>query len=578
MIRFKTFSDNCLYASSRNVLVGGNNSGKTSILHALRLFFYAVSNEFSGPVDRLHFHKRYIAVDDILPVSDSKELWTDCKRGHSIALSVSFESGLTIEALFSHRFGQVHVSAVVKANPNRLNGEQINDAVSHNLAFIPGLVGILPHEPYVTPGRRTALSVEARYSEMYRSSLFHLQKDKPRAIKDINKVLKEYLEAEISDIDFDSQNDVYAKGKFTKDGVLLDLANAGSGMLQIIQLLVNIYLHAPTLLLIDEPDAHLHPELQEKIGPILRTVAEKMNAQVFVATHSPDVIDSFDPKEVFFIDATKTDIRPVKEDSEFVEGLIGAGIISNSSLTRIAVRPRCLVLEDKDLRMFRVIDSVLSSHLFEHATDYHGAEGVSKFEAIQQVYTTVQSVVGRKIDLRFIQDRDGLAPRYVGYVEARYKDKGMTVFVLERHEIENYLLDAKILRAALKNKGLEISLAKCRSILTDAAKGLKAYTRGQIRRRCTDTNRLCGRPESYTDAAVEADVNSWFDGLSLDERTILQVFPGKELLREIRRIIEESYAIDLRVKDLLDALTRDRLADDIKRVFGWASNKQVTSG
>ncbi len=42
--RFRKFRDNTLTATNQNVLVGANNSGKTSILHALRLFFFAVAD------------------------------------------------------------------------------------------------------------------------------------------------------------------------------------------------------------------------------------------------------------------------------------------------------------------------------------------------------------------------------------------------------------------------------------------------------------------------------------------------------------------------------------------------------
>jgi predicted ATP-dependent endonuclease of OLD family len=295
--RFRKFNDNILHADQRNVLVGANNSGKTSILHALRLFFVTLSGEFSGQANKVSFHKRYISVDEILPVADPEELWTDRKKGNTkstgIIIEIEFATGLKVEAAFTYRFGQIHVDASIPANPKGLNGQQVNDAINHKIAFIPGLVGILPQEPYVTPARRLAMSIEARYSEMYRSSLFHLDETDKKALKSINSALKEHLKVEITSISFNPEKDVYVDIEYTQDGITLDLASAGSGMLQIIQILVYIYLHQPTLLLIDEPDAHLHPELQEKLGPILKKVTDDMQAQLFVATHSPDVIDAF---------------------------------------------------------------------------------------------------------------------------------------------------------------------------------------------------------------------------------------------------------------------------------------------
>lgn len=569
--RFRKFKDNTFAAADRNVLVGANNSGKTSILAALRLFFFCLTEEFSGPATKIVFHKRYINVGEILPIADAVELWTDRQKGNNkatgIIIEIEFESGLKIDAVFTYRFGQVHVDADVAANPGRLSGEGVNAAIRHRVAFIPGLVGILPQEAYVTPARRSAMSIEARYSEMYRSSLLHLNETDKKALKAINKVLSKHLGIEISSIRFDPEKDVYVDIRYSQNGIDLDLANSGSGMLQVIQLLVYIHLHKPSLLLIDEPDAHLHPELQERLGNILKTISQEMNAQLFVATHSPDVIDAFASDEVFFINHEKKQLAAFRKDNQFVSGLIEAGIITNSAISRIAVRPRCLVVEDSNTSTLQRIDEVLNTKLLTSASDFKRAEGVSKFQTIHEVYRTVQDVVGKKITMYFIQDRDGLPDRFIDYILAKYKADGLDVHILERHEIENYLLDGKILRAALKDKGTDVSLKRCRELLVEAATSIKSLVRGDIRRKAIQVNRFCGKPDNLSDATVEAEVDTWFDGLTLNEATVLKVFPGKELLRVVRNLVTSEFAVDIRESDLRGAVTRSRLATDLISVL-----------
>jgi energy-coupling factor transporter ATP-binding protein EcfA2 len=571
MKRFRKFKDNILSPSQRNVLVGANNSGKTSILHALRLFFLSLSGEFSGPPNKIIFHKRFITVDQILPVADASELWTDRQKGGAkttgIILEVEFVSGLKVEAVFTYRFGQVHVDATVTANPNKRSGAQINDVLSHKIAFIPGLVGILPQEAYVTPARRSAMSIEARYSEMYRSSLLHLNAADKKALKTINAILKAHLGVEVTEIKFNPEKDVYVDVKYSQNGIAFDLANAGSGMLQIIQLLVYIYLHKPSLLLIDEPDAHLHPELQEKLGAVLKKVSEDMHAQLFVASHSPDVIDAFSPKEVFFINAEKKKLVSFKKGTDYVTGLVESGIITNSSLSRIAVRPKCLVVEDTQIAIFKAVDSVLGTKLFDFAGDYKQAKGVSKFQTIQEVYLTVQEVVGKKIAMFFVQDRDGLPEKYINYILSKYHQEGLAVNILERHEIENYLLDGKIIRAALAAKGKTLSLKDCRMLLVAAADSIKAVARGDIRRKAKHVNHFCNKPDNLDDNAVEAEIDQWFDGLPMNEDTVLRVYPGKELLKAVRAKISADHGVDLREGDLRGALTRGRLGSDLTKVL-----------
>ena len=135
-----------------------------------------------------------------------------------VSVEVEFRNKLSVEVSFTHRFGQVHVDASVTKNPGNLSGDQINDTLRHKLAFIPGLVGILPQEPYVTPARRSAMSIEARYSEMYRSSLLHLNKTDGKALKRINKVLSKHLGVEITEIKFDPDKDVFVDVKYSQGG------------------------------------------------------------------------------------------------------------------------------------------------------------------------------------------------------------------------------------------------------------------------------------------------------------------------------------------------------------------------
>ncbi len=575
--RFKKFKNNALVASTYNVLVGANNSGKTSLLHAIRLFFFAVAGKFSGDPRKVKFHKRYVRLDEILPISDPQELWFNCVKGSTkatrVVIEIEFQNGLTIEVLFASRFGQVHVDANITKNPKNLSGAQINKAIEHKIAFIPGLVGILPQEPYVTPARRSAMSIEARYSEMYRSSLFHLNQSDKKALAKINKVLTKHLNVKITDIAFDPDSDIFVGVRYSQDGILLDLSNAGSGMLQVIQLLVYIYLHKPSLLLIDEPDAHLHPELQEKLGGILRTVNDDLTAQLFVATHSPDVIDSFNPSEVYFVSASKRYLRPFKGDNAYVEELLKSGIVTNSSLSRIAVRPYCLVVEDKKIGILKRIDDVCGFGLFETAGSFKKAEGVSKFKNIFQVYLTVQDVVGKKIKLFFLQDSDGLPKHYLEYARNKYASQSLYVHILERHEIENYLLDAKIIKAALKNKGYKMSLAETRKVIVQAAQNIKHNIRGDIRRKAKNVNRFCEKPDGLDDKAVEADVDGWFENLDLKESIILKVFPGKELKKAVYEVLQKNTGIDLRDSDLLGAVTSARVSNSLKAMLKDIVNK-----
>ena len=82
------------------------------------------------------------------------------------------------------------------------------------------------------------------------------------------------------------------------DGPRLDIASAGSGFQQVLMLLTFLHTRPGSILLLDEPDAHLHVILQDAIYGELRSVAAQQNSQLIISTHSEVIINSVEPREL----------------------------------------------------------------------------------------------------------------------------------------------------------------------------------------------------------------------------------------------------------------------------------------
>ncbi|MCL0167014.1 ATP-binding protein, partial [Klebsiella pneumoniae] len=69
---------------------------------------------------------------------------------------------------------------------------------------------------------------------------------------------------------------------------------AGTGLLQTLQIFAYIVYFKPKLLLLDEPDSHLHPDNQYILTDSLSLISEnnKSETQVILSTHSKHIIDS----------------------------------------------------------------------------------------------------------------------------------------------------------------------------------------------------------------------------------------------------------------------------------------------
>ncbi len=57
------------------------------------------------------------------------------------------------------------------------------------------------------------------------------------------------------------------------------------------------YLGQPTVVLVEEPENSLHPARIKDVVAVLRKVSE--TSQVFIATHSPLVVNELEPQEIF---------------------------------------------------------------------------------------------------------------------------------------------------------------------------------------------------------------------------------------------------------------------------------------
>ena len=74
-------------------------------------------------------------------------------------------------------------------------------------------------------------------------------------------------------------------------GTRLDLSSAGHGLHQTLLLLAYLYANPQTVLLLDEPDAHLEVLRQRQIYQLLTELAERQGSQIDAASHSEVVLN-----------------------------------------------------------------------------------------------------------------------------------------------------------------------------------------------------------------------------------------------------------------------------------------------
>ncbi len=127
-------------------------------------------------------------------------------------------------------------------------------------------------------------------------------------------------------------------------------------------LLAFLHTRPASVLLLDEPDAHLHVILQDAIYGELRGVAAARNSQLIVATHSEVVINSVAPEELCItVNQRPRLLSTVADRRRLAESM---GILTNADIMLAEEAPGVLFTEDyTDLFILREWAAVLDHPL-----------------------------------------------------------------------------------------------------------------------------------------------------------------------------------------------------------------------
>lgn len=78
-----------------------------------------------------------------------------------------------------------------------------------------------------------------------------------------------------------------------EDGAIFPIRSMGDGIVRIMELILNLYSARDGLFLVDEFDNGLHFSVQKPLWEIIFFLSKKLNVQIFATTHSWDCIQSF---------------------------------------------------------------------------------------------------------------------------------------------------------------------------------------------------------------------------------------------------------------------------------------------
>ena len=316
---FKRFDDVAVELGSPVVFVGPNNSGKTSALQALALWEAGV-RKWTERRERSSARRRpgvTINRRDLVsvPIPRANLLWKDLRvrnvqqvssKPHTdniyidiivegVSGSNTWTCGLEFYYANEESFYCRPLRLTDVSNPDRMPIPE--EAKKVSVAFLPPMSGLAANEVRLDSGAINVRVGEGRTADVLRNLCYSVYTELPQQWAAITEKITELFGTELDAPDYIIERGEIAM-TYREHGVLLDLSSAGRGLQQTLLLLAYMYAHPGTILVLDEPDAHLEILRQRQVYRLLVEAAAANGNQIIAASHSEVLLNEASNSDV----------------------------------------------------------------------------------------------------------------------------------------------------------------------------------------------------------------------------------------------------------------------------------------
>ena len=460
--RFKKFENTSIDIGDFAVLVGENNSGKTTILQAINLAMNAFSrlklySTESGVVKPRSKGVGTTQLPGILN-DDFRELYYSKKSRNGRANGNSIGAEIHLIDENDNRYG-MQISSLFggyNLTPLSKTSDFGNNPVLHEkeALIISGFVGLSSFEE-----KALSLSIrnrlrDGRASEIIRNLLLDTKENAPSNYEKLVQRLEKDFGFEIERVAFDETADINVHAYYDEDidgrKVPFDFCASGSGMMQVLQILTSIYRYCPSnasVVLLDEPDAHLHSNMQVALFYSLREIQKELDIQIIISTHSTSIISAAAPSEIIPVSSVDH-IGPLTRADE-VDELISERI-NSYELSKIKSNGVVVFFEDTNIDYFLKCDQLLNCRFLVGPKTVAHFCGRTKDDKLPfTIKPVVQELLGRHVSIFAIRDRDGLSNDITDVLIHKADEAEIDYHFLDYYEIESYLLIPDLFLRAL---------------------------------------------------------------------------------------------------------------------------------
>ena len=457
------------------ILVGPNGCGKSSVLQAIhwaaRSASYVLPKNQKGMIS---FEKLdYLPSSEPLKTLHNGEL----KSGsQSDAVSVEFKHWVAP--------GETAHTATIRIRAARNSGgitaymvggaavtpyKQRNQFIT---AYIPGLAGLSESETILAQPTLRRQAASGNAGGVLRNILLNLrsqrvgESDENEGIARLgrlNELIRRVHPNTTIDVMFDELEDYHIRATISTNDQSHPLETAATGILQVVQIFAYLILFEPKIMLIDEPDAHLHPDKQERLIEALEWAVHDTETQIILTTHSPHIVRAASPKaKLVWMKNGKVQT----EDDEAIRRLLGWGGLDKAAL---------FFVEDEDDKPLRALLRQWPELARQVAVcRCFGIENLPKDKFLEGL------LVDGQIKTNAILHRDGdfMNPEESGKWCDSFKTNGVFPWVTKGSDIEGYFCEPEYLVALYG-----VSLTEAENWRVQAAETVKSARKTFLEKR-----------------------------------------------------------------------------------------------
>lgn len=557
---YKGLSEFSVRLSDVNILTGANNGGKSTVIGAFRILneAFRVARRLNGrshSISGINF-KGWVVPTDKLPVS-TENVHTDYEdvetkiifeltngRKVYINFSIDGECYMTID----NQFGII------------MNTIAFKEQIDFKLSCIPVLGPIektekILKEEYVRNRLNSPIA-----SRHFRNYWYHFPLQFERFASLISTTWPGMV---IRPPERQNGDEIYI---FVEENrIPRELFWSGFGFQIWCQIITHIVRsNDSAMIIIDEPEVYLHPEIQRQLLGILRNLGPRL----VVATHSTEIISEAEPSELLHIDKNRKNAIKIK-DVEGMQSILDAiGSIQNITLTYLARNRKIIFVEGmEDYKIIRRFAQKLKASAVSNGSGVTPVEsgGFSSWEKLKSVAWGFDKTIGGSLKMAVIYDRDYYSESELEDIFSDIPSNLGFHHLHSRKEIENYLCDKlpiyRALNKELKRRGGDIISFDDFSEMYYSAEGeIKDDAAAAYSGKMIDYSRKKG-----IDAVTALkESKRWFDSMWQEESERIKIIPGKTFIKLLRNMISESYGVSLNNNKIIDEFKLDEIDEDLK--------------